>query len=471
MIKIANLKIIVVTLFFHLTGFYLHAQDGTVDNSFVSGTARPDNAVDGAREINNLKTIVYGWFDNWGTVSNVGGLVKINSNGSVDNSFNPPTTLNPSNALLLRSGKILIYCGGVYRLNIDGSIDSSFGTHGLKADWVTRIIEQQDGKCYLIGACKNYDNKTVNNVFRILENGNIDTTFRICINSIGLGINDLIVTSDNKLVLCLGFYENYQGTVLPCGIVKVNQDGSIAQVFSINNDYNGFSISVVQQADGSLIVGGQFSSNNNVSHYYLLKLNSVGQIDLNYKGLQDVTNLEIQQIYLLSNNYIIVHGKMMYKNENPQIIRVTNNGVVDSTFSPVTADDRIHTIGLQKNGKILVGGEFMNINYGYRPYLARINNSISRSTVGIDVQQINKMSNKNFIQLIQNPTNNNTLKLNINSPCKFKVYDQFSRLIYNGFLQNGEQDLYLENLIQQSIYYISVEDEYGNMESHKFFNE
>ena len=45
------------------------------------------------------------------------------------------------------------------------------------------------------------------------------------------------------------------------------------------------------------------------------------------------------------------------------IARFTNNGALDTTFSPIGGSDNpIYTLGLQTDGKVVAGGSFTHFN-------------------------------------------------------------------------------------------------------------
>jgi uncharacterized delta-60 repeat protein len=93
------------------------------------------------------KLLIGGFFNTAVNGTNRYGLARLNSNGSLDNSFDPavggfPIALQPD-------GKVLV--GGYARLNADGSLDSSFNP-GTGAYGVVRSITlQADGKVLVGG--------------------------------------------------------------------------------------------------------------------------------------------------------------------------------------------------------------------------------------------------------------------------------------------------------------------------------
>src|SRR5690606_16545193 len=116
--------------------------DGSRDNSFVMGTGflvvMESNFHFGGR-VNSMaiqpdgKILVGGRFNNYNGNS-VFPLIRLNPDGSIDNTFDIWTTGGSVSLLQLQSdGKVLVYGGGnLIRLNPDDSIDTTFdaGTLG-----------------------------------------------------------------------------------------------------------------------------------------------------------------------------------------------------------------------------------------------------------------------------------------------------------------------------------------------------
>ncbi len=195
----------------------------------------------------------------------------------------------------------------IFRLNADGSLDSSFGIDGVinrprpNAEYITHVGIQSDNKIIVCGEEKRFVNGIlVKHIFlwRYTENGFLDTTFGnsgavsytnsnwLDGNEIYLNINDLIVLSDDKIII------NQSYTALTSSFVmlrKFNADGTSDNSFGTNgeavkgqvsNDGNyKFSSSSVQE-NGSIVTS--FTSRDVVNSNYtesIFRINAQGILD------------------------------------------------------------------------------------------------------------------------------------------------------------------------------------------------
>jgi uncharacterized delta-60 repeat protein len=136
------------------------------------------------------KIIIVGIFTTYnGTASN--NIVRINTNGSIDTTFTIGTGLNAfascvaiqSDDKILVGGNFTSFNGNasirLVRLNSNGTYDNTFnvGTgFGTAVDaYVQTIVIQSDGKIVVSGAFTTYNGTTVNRILRLNTDGSIDT--------------------------------------------------------------------------------------------------------------------------------------------------------------------------------------------------------------------------------------------------------------------------------------------------------
>ena len=376
--------------------------DGSRDSSFNIGTgfSTPTRRPGVSYGVNTIATqsdgkiLVGGNFIGYNEES-VNNIIRLNSNGSRDSSFNLGTGFsNHVNTLTLQSdGKILIggdfitYQGtGVYRivrLNSNGAIDVSFNI-GTGFDNVVRTLAMQsDGKILVGGNFTVYQGTTANRIVRLNSNGAIDVSFNI-----GTGFDNVVrtlaVQSDGKILIG-GDFSNYQGTTAN-RIIRLNSDGSIDGSFNIGNGFNaaGFvSASGVSgqvntltvQSDGKIIVGGFFTSYNGTAANHIIRLNSDGSIDGSFNIGTGFNNV-VQTLDIQSDGKIIVGGIFTIYNEVSanRIVRLNSNGGIDSSFNIGTGFNTIpSTLALQSDGKIILGGLFTGYNGVSASRIIRLN--------------------------------------------------------------------------------------------------
>lgn len=248
--------------------------NGSLDTSFDigSGTDNPVFALTQTYVNGERKVILAGAFTVYGGITR-NGVVRVNENGSVDETFAPASGANgivyavaayPTNTL--NSGKILI--GGEFttvngvgrnriaRLNSDGSLDLSFDPGLGAGDSVRALAIQSDGRVLVGGSFTNFNGTPINRIARLNNSGSLDSTFVP-----GQGANDtvsaILVQGDTRIVLggqftrCNGVTRNH--------LTRLNSDGSVDPTINFGTGPNNFVAAVVGQSDGKIIIGGGFT--------------------------------------------------------------------------------------------------------------------------------------------------------------------------------------------------------------------
>ena len=219
--------------------------DGTIDNTFSVGTGFNSSLVYDVEIQSDGKIIAGGVFTEYNGTSSP-RIARLNSNGTIDNGFSVGTGFNDvvfslaiqSDGKVLVGGQFTLYnsttCNGIIRLNSDGSIDNGFSVGSGLSD-VRSIKIQYDGKIIAVGAFTSYNGTSVNRIIRLNSDGSIDNGF-----TIGSGFNyllyDLKIQADGKIIV-IGNFTSYNGTSCN-GIIRLNTDGTIDNGFTIGSGFN-----------------------------------------------------------------------------------------------------------------------------------------------------------------------------------------------------------------------------------------
>ncbi|ANF49948.1 hypothetical protein A0O34_05145 [Chryseobacterium glaciei] len=209
--------------------------------------------------------------------------------------------------------------------------------------------------------------------------GTLDTSFVI-----GTGFNSspvtTIIQTDGK-ILVGGSFSNYNG-VDRNRIIRLNTDGSVDTSFIIGTGFNDTVYTIALQSDGKIVVGGNFTSYNDIAQNRIVRLNIDGSIDTSFvmgDGFSTPGGMSfIETIAIQSDGKILAGGRFAkYNGTNQQnIARLNADGSADASFYPVNGlrfDHDVNIIALQSDGKILAGGGFTSIYSTSRRYLARLN--------------------------------------------------------------------------------------------------
>ncbi|MFT3794775.1 T9SS type A sorting domain-containing protein [Flavobacterium sp.] len=353
------------------------AQMGTIDANFNTGGAGPDAAAYTTINQSDGKILIAGVFDNYNGVAR-SGIARINADGSLDTGFNPGTGLALSTdniyCMALQSdGKILI--GGKFanfngtprnniaRLNADGSVDPSFnpGT-GANSDVITISI-QSTGKI-IIGGLFTQFNATAGRLFRLESNGTIDTSF----NAGGVGPNSYVWTSsvlpDDRIYIG-GGWSNYNGTPAN-SLLRLNADGTRDVTYTNLRIINNAVLCHAVQPDGKIIIGGYFTSYGQtpVVTNRLVRINSDGTRDNTFNIGTGLDNYPLS-LTLQPNGKVLVGGAFLNYNGTlvNRMVRLNTDGSVDTGFVAGTSMSGIvYKSTFQPDGKLLVASEALSYN-------------------------------------------------------------------------------------------------------------
>lgn len=293
------------------------SSNGSLDTSFggtgkvTVGVSTIDDVGRGLVVQPDGKIVVAGYSD---ASKNQFSLIRLLANGSLDKSFGETgkvlltvsSTVDRGSAIALQpDGKIIVvgqvfgsadFDFGVVRLNADGSLDNSFGTGGKLSlpvgeadDWCRDVVVQPDGKILLVGSSDNGGAEAFS-VVRLTAEGALDITFGAggqVVLAVG-GTEDRAQTGllqpDGRIILAGASRNGTTG--MDFGLVRLNANGSLDTTFAGTGKLV-LPVSVAEdtayglafQPDGRLVVAG--TSANAVS---VARLNADGSVDTSFAG-------------------------------------------------------------------------------------------------------------------------------------------------------------------------------------------
>lgn len=184
--------------------------DGTIDSGFAVGTGFDMATVESlaAAEDGSQKIYAGGVFMNYNGTSRP-WMARLGPTGALDTTFAPSFDFYVSEITLAADASGDIYVGGLFtshggtavggiaRLNSDGSLDTAFavgtGVNGI----VGAILNAPDGSgdVYLGGGFSAYQGTTVSNLIRVHADGSLDTSFAYS-NTFSSSVGSLVATND-----------------------------------------------------------------------------------------------------------------------------------------------------------------------------------------------------------------------------------------------------------------------------------
>lgn len=317
---------------------------------------------------------------------------------------------------------------------------------------VRKVGVQSDGKIFVAGLSNSFNNTYINKIARLNYDGSLDQTF----NSAGTGLNSnaeilqFFEQPDGKILIAGKSVSSYNDDSVS-GIVRLNNDGTRDTSFNTNGVNSQINF-IRLQPDGKILVGGSFTTFNGITSNRLIRLNTDGSNDNSF-DIGSGFNANINSIVLQSDGKIIVGGAFSMFNGNTQnrIIRLNNDGSIDSTFNIGTGFNNVaNSIRIQPDGKILVAGNFTSYNTNTNNYIVRLNtdgsedlsflntSSFSYNITKVDLQSDGKIlvSDYYFYRLNPDGTEDNTFTNNYLYSSDFSVLDN-DKIVVGGNFYNS----------------------------------
>lgn len=242
--------------------------NGAPDPSFVSTNGANGPVYEIALSPDD-KPVLVGSFNSVDGVAR-GHVARLNTNGTLDVSFDPGTGFNtdaiwavavlPDRRIL--AGGLFQSYNGVARRNLvrllpDGQIDTSFNASGSGPDSTVNLIRVlPDGKLLIGGWFGNYNGVPRAKLARLLPDGGLDASFNPRGGADRTPWN-AVLQSDGKWVVAGEFF-TWNGRARG-GVVRLNPDGSEDTVFNAGYGANALCDGVGVLHDGKIAVAGQFT--------------------------------------------------------------------------------------------------------------------------------------------------------------------------------------------------------------------
>ncbi|MEX2579246.1 MAG: cadherin-like beta sandwich domain-containing protein, partial [Verrucomicrobiales bacterium] len=259
--------------------------DGSLDAGFDPGDGAGGSVVLAVAVQADGKVLVGGEFTSFDGVAR-NRIARLNADGSLDAGFDPGDGAGGTvRAVAVQAdGKVLV--GGVIgivRLNADGSLDTGFAPGDGPGGQVHAVAVQADGKVLIGGAFTHFDGTSRFRIARLNSDGSLDTDF-VPDPGVGSGaettVYSVAVQADGK-ILVGGWFTSYDG-VPSNRIARLNVDGSLDTGFDPGDGASSAVYSVAVQADDKVLVGGQFTSFDGVARNRIARLNADGSLDAGF---------------------------------------------------------------------------------------------------------------------------------------------------------------------------------------------
>jgi uncharacterized delta-60 repeat protein len=454
-----------------------HAQAGALDLSF-GGTGKVATALSPighsygtASAIQSDGKIVAAGYAYFGNDIDF-AVSRYNADGSLDITFDGDGLVTTDigdmsdfcySVAIQNDGKIVLVGGtesyskiAVVRYNSNGSLDNTFDLDGIliatlpsiSAQGYSTVIQSDDK---ILIAAQSFNGANVDfSVVRINPDGSFDSTF----DSDGIAIIDLIgddllyamaLQTDGKIVVAGTSSMNFAA-------IRLNTDGSLDTSFDTDGKVktpvtigDDIATALTIQTDGKIILAGITNAPGNLN--LLVRYNTDGSLDTTFDtdGMVITSNIcSVYGVKVQTDGKIIAVGTYpVLASMDFVVVRYNANGSLDLTFDTdgfVTTDlgfahdDMAYATCIQTNGKIVVVGHGNNAGYD------------------------------NFMVVRYHPDNSNDVT-NL-SESIFNIYPNPTSGILN--IQNQEKDFSIQitNNIGQQVYFENCKANKSSIDLH-----
>lgn len=289
-------------------------EDGTYDYDFINNQSGLNDSVYSLKLQADGKILVAGRFDGFysgtGNTTVLNGIMRLNSDGTIDTTFISNFSTSFITAIETQSDGKIIIGGDVYnsgansyfisRLNQNGMFDATFTNVNSQNDqmyhFLTKIKIFPDDSIMVIDDIKTNGSITSSTLIKLLNNGNVDSSFNTGIGFDGI-IADVLPQADGRL-LVTGDFEKYND-VLCNGTVRL-----------IGN-YNSLSqSSIIEKSNSNFVLfpnpAGNFlniSKKEEIEISSITIYNMLGQIVVAIPNAKNIENVDVSS--LKSGNYFV----------------------------------------------------------------------------------------------------------------------------------------------------------------------
>ena len=354
--------------------------DGSLDTGFSVGSGA-QGLVWSVAVQSDGKVLVAGDFDRFNGVDRR-GIVRLNNDGSVDQSFNPGSGADgPVYSVAVRDSQQTIFVprnaeGNEFQDDNLIETGSRSGTLVVDFDFLTIL---DNIRVYYDGA-KIFD-VTTNGIGRFtVPFGPGNSTKILIVMNEGTGLSGTlwfytatvtVPVLERKIFLggdFLDFNGAFRGRV-----ARLNEDGSLDLGYDAGGGADGPVNVVRPQPDGRLLLGGRFATVDFQSRPNLARLDIDGKLDLSFDSGSG-PNEEVFAITVQPDSKALVGGLFTSVNGTRRqgLSRLFINGTVDTSFLDTAYNqfagfprtfyyepaNSVRAIAMQTNGDVMVGGSF-----------------------------------------------------------------------------------------------------------------
>jgi uncharacterized delta-60 repeat protein len=238
---------------------------------------------------------------------------------------------------------------------------------------VDNIISLPSGKVLINGPFSGVNGTPTEGVALLNTDGTVDASFQAPGLLNGRSVYSLAMQPDGK-VLIGGDFDQLYGASPRNRIARLNVDGTLDATFDPGTGANDEVLRLALQSDGKVLIGGRFTEVGGVARNRIARLNANGTLDATFDPGTG-TNGTPLHLALQPDGKVLIGGEFTEVDgvARNRIARLNANGTLDTTFNPgAGADYIVNSVSVQPDGKVLIGGWFTQVGGEAHPRIARL---------------------------------------------------------------------------------------------------
>lgn len=295
--------------------------------------------------------------------------------------------------ITLQSGTSSIVAGSPVTVNIrePGMADSSFSHNTFESPGsVHQMVAEPDGQIAFVGGVSVLGTADLNGLGRLSDTGILDTTFNRSIGANVLPVQAIARQADGRFVVGGDFTFLRGQSVNRVG--RLENDGGVDTNFDPGEGADGLVRTIAIQADGRILVGGAFTEFDGSPRLGLARLMPDGSLDESFlaAAIPGITSMDVEQIVVQPDGKILVGGlirtgladQLFTGGFSSGVLRLNADGTVDTGFNigagahlagNTGSPQRVMSLAVQIDGKVLAGGAFTAFNGTAANRVVRLN--------------------------------------------------------------------------------------------------
>ena len=304
-----------------------------------------------------------------------GALARMSSNGTTDATFTPLVTGTVH--VVISDGEGGYFVGGEFTVNAgqprsnlarvtaSGAIDPNW--IGTSSAPVFALAQDIQGRLYVGRGTNAFEPGTVSHLNRLLRNGAPDARYNVLVNG---PVHALLREPNGHLVIG-GDFNTVNGVSRP-GTARLTRQGTLDTQF---NTFTSTGVrALARSAGGVLTVGGSFDHDESPR---LLSKNGTASIDRLPKNQPAGTDAPVLALLQLPDGSVVVGGEFSTVGNSPRgrLARIDDRRHLDGTLSATLVGGDLTAAIQTVTGNWIISGEFTSVNGQARDRLARLDAS------------------------------------------------------------------------------------------------